>query len=168
MQNITYGYYQSPFGNMVIGKTDKGVCWLGFMVDGYKGNGYDRMKKHFKEAIFIQDQKMADEYGFSMMQAWEKGEEDSYPLDIQGTDFQRSVWYALRLIKRGDVKTYSDIAQKISNEKAVRAVATAIGDNPISLIIPCHRVIQKSGGLGNYGWGVALKANMLNAEGINI
>ena len=167
MQKITYGFYQSPFGKMIIGKTDKGVCWLGFMVDGYKGNGFDRMKIHFKVAKFTEDQEMADEYGFSLIEAWEKGEENSYPLDIQGTAFQHTVWSALRQIKRGEVNTYSGIAQKIGNKNAVRAVGTAIGENPISLIIPCHRVIQKSGGLGNYGWGVALKTDMLKAEGIN-
>lgn len=81
-----------------------------------------------------------------------------------GTPFQVSVWNELLKIKKGETKTYSDIALSIGHPKAVRAVGTAIGRNKISYIIPCHRVIQKSGALGNYRWGISIKEALLKDE----
>ena len=81
-----------------------------------------------------------------------------------GSPFQTSIWKALLKIPVGKVTTYSDIAYQIGNLSAVRAVATAIGKNPICLLIPCHRVIRKSGGMGGYRWGLNIKNNLLISE----
>jgi len=99
-----------------------------------------------------------------ILDAWQTEKTDSIKLDLQGTAFQRAVWKALHGIPKGRTVSYSDIADTIGKPKASRAVGTAIGNNPISLLIPCHRVIQKSGGLGNYGWGLDLKRRLLALE----
>lgn len=93
-----------------------------------------------------------------------KRTEFTIPLDIQGTPFQKTVWNELRNIRYGETKSYRDIAQKIKNEKAFRAVGTANGKNPISLIIPCHRVIASDGTLGGYAGGLKTKEILLKIE----
>ncbi len=164
-RNITYGFYEAPFGKMVIGKTDKGLCWLGFMVEGYKGDGLSRMKAFFKDASFTQDDSVIQDFAHKIIEKWEQGRENDIPLDLEGTPFQKSVWQALLTIPKGKTCAYQDIANDIGKPRAVRAVGTAIGDNPVSLIVPCHRVLQKSGELGNYGWGVEIKRDILLREG---
>ena len=168
MEKITYGFYQSPIGEMILGKTDKGLCWLGFMVEGYKGNGYERMKGHFTDAEFTQDDAAVQQLGEQLIEAWQKDAQADISLDLQGTDFQKEVWKALLDIKRGRVKSYGDIANDLGKPKASRAVGSAVGSNPVSLIVPCHRVVQKSGAIGNFGWGVDLKRQILSAEGLEI
>lgn len=150
----------------MIGKTDKGLAWLGFMVDGYKGNGLVRMKKHFPYADFVKDDCEIEKIAHHLIQAWEQGDEKAVTLDLQGTNFQKSVWSALLDITRGNVVSYGDIAHRLDKPNASRAVGSAVGENPVSLIVPCHRVLQKSGKIGNYGWGVYLKQKILNAEGV--
>ena len=93
------------------------------------------------------------------------------PLDLIGTDFQRKVWDQLRKIPYGKTLSYSDIARKIKNDKAVRAVGTANGRNPISIIVPCHRVIAADGTLGGYAGGLPTKTRLLELEkenGLNL
>ena len=167
MEKITYGFFNSPIGEMVIGASEKGLCWLGFMVDGYKGDGFTRMKAYFKDAEFVHDNQEISEIGKAIMHAWEKGEEHLIPVDLRGTTFQKSVWQALLDIRRGEVRSYGDVANDIGLPKAARAVGSAVGENPVSLIVPCHRVLQKSGALGNYGWGVDLKRQILQEEGVS-
>jgi AraC family transcriptional regulator of adaptative response/methylated-DNA-[protein]-cysteine methyltransferase len=90
------------------------------------------------------------------------------PLHLIGAPFHLQVWQALLNIPSGHVTTYSDIAQAVGNPKAVRAVGTAVGRNPISWIIPCHRALRKSGGLGGYHWGLPVKRAMLAWEGARV
>jgi len=168
MEKIIYGFYQSPMGQMVLAKTDKGLCWLGFMVDGYKGDGLTRLKKHFSGVALEHDDDAVQNLGRDIMQAWEQGAEAAFPIDLVGTGFQKSVWLALLNIRRGAVVSYGDIANDIGKPSAARAVGSAVGENPVSLIVPCHRVVQKSGGIGNYGWGVDLKRSILSAEGVDL
>lgn len=168
MKEITYGFCDGPFGQMVIGLSDQGICWLGFMTTkeqgAYKGDAYTRMRAYFSEANFIQNDDAIKSIAPIIIKAWEQDRLNDLQLDVQGTDFQKSVWDALMHIPKGALKSYGDIAHDIGKPKASRAVGTAVGDNPISLIIPCHRVVQKSGGMGNYGWGVPLKEKILKTE----
>ncbi len=206
MEKITYGFYNYDFGEIILGKSDKGLCWLGFMVEGYntnfdsltekklevndgephgsakpewltqdwhskndnryKGDGYSRMLKHFPDAQFIKSN--LDELGDKIIKAWEQGRERDINLDLRGTKFQISVWKELLNINKGRVKSYGDLAKMVGKPKAARAVGSAVGQNPVSLIVPCHRIIQKSGKIGNYGWGVELKRQILDAEGVFI
>ncbi|MCB9983341.1 MAG: methylated-DNA--[protein]-cysteine S-methyltransferase [Rhodospirillales bacterium] len=164
MEKVIYGFYPSMLGEMVLGKTDKGLCWLGFMVAGYKGDGLERLRAHFKGAEFVHDDEAVGALGDAVMQAWEQGREDEIALDLHGSAFQRAVWAALLKIRKGQKLSYGDVANDIGRPLAARAVGSAVGENPVSLIVPCHRVVQKSGALGNYGWGVALKRQILDLE----
>lgn len=163
-EKITYGFYPSMLGEMVLAKTDKGLCWLGFMVAGYKCDGLERMRAHFRNAEFIHDDTAVQAFGDAVMQAWEQGREDEIALDLQGSPFQKTVWQALLQIRKGQKMSYGDVANDIGRPRAARAVGSAVGENPVSLIVPCHRVVQKSGALGNYGWGVELKRQILDLE----
>ena len=170
MQTITYGFYNSEFGQMVIGQSEKGMCWLGFMTDvgqgAYKGDGLSRMKEFYSGAEFIRDDKAVTQRAEEALQAWEAGEEANIVLDIDGagTAFQRDVWKALLEIPKGETKTYGEVANDLGKPKAARAVGSAVGENPISLVVPCHRVLPKGGGVGNYGWGKQIKEKLLEAE----
>lgn len=164
MVKILYGFYNAEIGQLVLGKTGAGLCWVGFMVDGYKGNGLERMFAHFKDAEFVHDDAAVQILGAKIINAWKAGTESAFEYDLRGTAFQKKVWKALLDIRKGDKKSYQDIANDIGSPKAVRAVGTAVGSNPVSLLVPCHRVVQKSGALGNYGWGVDLKRELLSRE----
>jgi len=168
MKEITYGFSDGPFDQMVIGMSDLGICWLGFMTTieqgAYKGDAYTRMRAHFPKANFIQNDEAVKQITPIIIKAWEQDRLSDLELDLVGTDFQKSVWSALLCISKGELKSYGDVARDIGKPKASRAVGTAVGDNPVSLIIPCHRVVQKTGAMGNYGWGVPLKEKILKAE----
>jgi O-6-methylguanine DNA methyltransferase len=167
-ETIIYGIHNTEIGRVILGKSAKGLCWLGFMVDGYKGNGLERLLKFYPEAKFIQDDAATATLMDAIIEAWEYDRMDTIPLDLRGTDFQKKVWEALIDIPKGQVRTYGDIAQAIGRPMAARAVGTAVGENPVSLIVPCHRVVQSSGGIGNYGWGVDIKRNLLLEEEVNL
>lgn len=170
MRKITYGIHETELGRIVIGQTDKGLCWLGFMTTieqgAYKGDGLTRLKSYFKGATFCEDPKETFKTLNAVFEAWEADKLRTVLTDIKGTAFQKEVWNALLSIPRGKVLSYGDVAIDIGRPKAHRAVGTAVGENPISLLIPCHRVVQKSGALGNYGWGIDLKKRLLEIEGV--
>lgn len=167
MEKITYGLHDTPLGEIVIAESNKGLCWLGFMVKGYKGDGFERMKEFFPESEFVRDDKKTKKTVNQVMEAWDHDTLDDIKLDLRGTEFQRSVWKALLQIPKGEVISYGDVANDIGKPKASRAVGSAVGENPVSLIVPCHRVVQSSGGLGNYGWGIDLKEKILQIESAN-
>ena len=168
MREITYGFCESPFGEMVIGLSERGICWLGFMTTkeqgAYKGDGLTRMKAYFPSAQFIYNDEAIEQCLPVILKAWKQDRLMDLELDLQGTDFQKTVWQALTDIPLGATVSYGDVANDIGKPKAFRAVGTAVGQNPISLIIPCHRVVQKTGALGNYGWGLPIKEKILAQE----
>ncbi|MEM6780415.1 MAG: methylated-DNA--[protein]-cysteine S-methyltransferase [Pseudomonadota bacterium] len=169
MQNIiTYGIFDTRIGQIVIGRSEVGLCWLGWMTEGYKGNGLNRMKEHFPKADFVQDDAKTKPIMDAIMDAWDNDDISDITMDIHGTEFQKSVWNALLDIPKGTTCTYGDVANAIQKPKASRAVGSAVGENPISLLIPCHRVVQSTGALGNYGWGVGVKENLLKLEAENV
>jgi len=92
-------------------------------------------------------------------------EDRELALDVVGTSFQRKVWKALSTISKGQTRTYSEIAEMIEQPKATRAVASAIANNPVAVLVPCHRVVRKDGTLGGYRWGVQRKRALLEREG---
>lgn len=169
MQEVTYGIHNTELGDMIIGISDLGLCWLGFMTTkaqgAYKGDGLSRMKKNFKNAELKRDEEKTKIWISSIMKAWKNGNIADISLDLQGSEFERTVWISLLYIPRGDVVSYGDVANDIGKPKAARSVGTAVGNNPVSLIVPCHRVVQADGSLGNYGWGLSLKEKILKAEG---
>jgi AraC family transcriptional regulator of adaptative response/methylated-DNA-[protein]-cysteine methyltransferase len=154
---------------MVIAQSTQGICWLGFMVSkengAYKGDGFTRMIDFFPQSEFIRDDEQTKPLVTQIMQAWDHDTLAELKLDLRGTEFQCDVWSALLSIPRGQVVSYGQVANDIGKPKASRAVGSAVGENPVSLVVPCHRVVQSCGGLGNYGWGIGLKKKILEKEG---
>ena len=151
-----YCIYQSPLGEIALTANEQGLSALAFQTGKSPINFTGLSENHSK---FTKVVKQLDEY-FS-------GERKHFdlPLAPKGTNFQKQVWQALTEIPCGETKSYGWIAKSINNEKAVRAVGTANGANPIALIVPCYRVIGSNGKLTGYAGGLALKAKLLMHEG---
>ncbi|WP_345994025.1 methylated-DNA--[protein]-cysteine S-methyltransferase [Sulfurimonas sp. HSL-1716] len=158
---ITYGYGSTPFGEALIAFTDKGICYMGF-IDENKGAVYERFMSLWENATHLQDDNKAKEYLQNIFIKKKK-----YDLVVKGTNFQVNVWKALLNLPNGTVATYNDIATYLDKPKAVRAVASAIGKNHIGYLIPCHRVIAKSGAMSGYRWGIERKKILIAYESIN-
>lgn len=163
---ITYGFYPSILGEVMIGKTDKGVCWLGFLVDESRDEPLRRLQAHWPKAELVHDDTAVAGEAGHILNIWRgQGEAGSkLKLDLYGTNFQLQVWQALLKIPVGETVTYMDIAEQVCTRKASRAVGNAVGANPISLLIPCHRVIRATGIIDNYSWGSPRKKLLLAAE----
>ena len=159
--SINYGWHSTPFGTCLAASTTKGICWMSFPDD--QENGLKALQREWNAAELIESpQETASiiDLAFGASPAVR----DSIMLHVKGTNLQIRVWEALLKIPFGQVVSYSDVACKIEHPKAVRAVASAIGRNPVSYIIPCHRVLRKTGALGGYEWGVNRKRAMLAWE----
>jgi AraC family transcriptional regulator of adaptative response/methylated-DNA-[protein]-cysteine methyltransferase len=167
---ISYGYHASPAGELLIGLTGIGVCWIGFTVGGDRDVPYREMQRHWPKARLFENASATRDAADHIMRIW-RGQETGpakLKIDLHGTNFQIQVWRALLKIPSGSVASYGDIAVALGDENASRAVGTAVGYNPVSLLIPCHRVIQKSGIVENYMWGTPRKKMLLGLEVENI
>ncbi|MFA7084268.1 MAG: methylated-DNA--[protein]-cysteine S-methyltransferase [Arcobacteraceae bacterium] len=158
---ITYGFGFTPFGEALIGFTPKGVCYLGF-IDNNKEEIFNRFKELWENANLLFDENAAHLYLENIFIKNEK-----YTLLVKGTNLQVNVWKALLNLPNGIVATYSDIANYLDKPKAVRAVASAIGRNHIGYLIPCHRVIAKSGATSGYRWGIERKKILIAYESLS-
>jgi AraC family transcriptional regulator of adaptative response/methylated-DNA-[protein]-cysteine methyltransferase len=161
---ITYGFHASPFGDCLLGVTGKGICWLGFVRDGREKDILDDLGRHWQNASLVHDPNRTAPLMDRIFALPEPGKPSPLHLYVKGTNFQIKVWEALLKIPLGDVVTYQDIAQHVGLPKAARAVGNALGDNPISFLIPCHRVIRKMGSFGYYGGGPSRKKAMIGWE----
>ena len=159
--SIHYGIHVTPFGKCLIATTERGICHLGF-VDGSEGKAIDGLVEHWKQATMIEDFKSTAPLVNRIFLDAKLGA--PLKLHLRGTNFQIKVWEALLNIPTGALTTYEHIAAQIGNPRAVRAVGSAVGDNPIAYLIPCHRVIRKSGEFGNYLYGSARKKAILARE----
>ena len=157
---ITYGYGVTPFGEALIAFTKRGVSYLGF-VDNNKDAVFSRFKEIWEKATFIEDDKKAQDFLDNIFI-----EKKKFDLYVKGTNFQINIWKALLNIPNGTITTYQDIANSINKPKAVRAVATAIGSNHIGYLVPCHRVLAKSGAMSGYRWGIERKKILIAYEAI--
>lgn len=158
---INYSYSTTDFGRIFTASTECGVCFMGFSDVGKPS--FDRVQKDFPKARYFKKKDDFQKQALLTFQDY-KSTPHQINLHLKGTDFQIKVWKRLVKIIKGNLSTYSEIAKGIGNPKAVRAVGTAIGRNPISIIIPCHRVIQSSGKLGGYMWGVDKKSAIIDWE----
>jgi AraC family transcriptional regulator of adaptative response/methylated-DNA-[protein]-cysteine methyltransferase len=156
---IRWGLVSSAFGEAVVMATDRGICGLGFSEEMGRDAATDDLTRRWPKAQFLRD----DATILPLAQAAFGGQATA--LHLIGAPFQIKVWEALLAIPSGHVTTYSQIAGAIGHDRAVRAVGTAVGRNPISFLIPCHRALRKSGGLGGYHWGLPIKRAMLAWEG---
>ncbi|KAA0993432.1 methylated-DNA--[protein]-cysteine S-methyltransferase [Dyadobacter aurulentus] len=161
--DISYGYHETPFGNCFLAVTERGICAMAFVDADTKEDQLIRLAKKWHYANIKADQHITSGYIRRIFSPQQKSLE-KLPLIVQGTNFQLKVWEALLSIPAGAVTTYQQIAQSIGHPRAVRAVGTAVGDNPIAYLIPCHRVIRKEGILGEYRWGSLRKKALIGWE----
>lgn len=157
---IEYGWHPSPFGLCLIGITDKGLCWLSFHSDR---TGLPDLESEWKAAQFNENPVAASAAVQQIFDASE-GAGDSIALHLKGTNLQIRVWEALLSLGRGEVATYTQVARMADRPLAVRAVASAVGRNSVSYLIPCHRAIRANGTIGGYRWGTTRKRALLAWE----
>ena len=156
---INYSVSDTRFGNMLTAATAKGLCYTGFADKGK--DAFADFKKRVEKAYFMEQSDVFQKQAIDFLN---KKTNQLPPFHLKGTDFQIAVWNALLNIPLGKLVTYQDIASQIGKPKACRAVGSAIGKNPVSVLIPCHRVIQSSGGLGGFFWGLDVKKMILEHE----
>ena len=163
---IRYTTAASPLGRMLVATTDIGVCSIAFGTDDKSLAEELRERFHKAHLIPVKGNTgwLAEAVSYVSGHMTESPTAATFPLDVRTTAFQQRVWAALREIPRGETRTYSEIATKLGMPKASRAVGAAIGANPVAVVVPCHRVVAKQGGLGGYRWGVARKKKLLDAE----
>lgn len=159
---IRYGMHSSPFGGCLIGVTGRSICQLSFMKSANKREALRHLKEAWPKAILKRD----DIHTRSYFKKIFKPRNSKHPFHLlaKGTHFQIKVWKALLTIPEGKITSYAKIARKAGFPKAVRAVGTACGKNPIGFLIPCHRVLASDGKLGGYRWGIKRKEMMLAWE----
>lgn len=155
---ISYGWFDTPFGEALAMATPRGLCGLAFSSETSRDEVMADLTNRWPSAMFIEAHDTVAPYVDAALGG------GSANLHLIGAPFQIKVWEALLSIPSGKVTTYSDIAHAVGNPKAVRAVGTAVGRNPVSWLIPCHRVLRKSGELGGYHWGLPVKRALLAYE----
>ena len=160
--DIYWGWFDSPFGPAIVMGTDRGICGLGFASEMGEDAAMQDLARRWPNATFLENPDFLRAWVNVAFTQQENGEKA--PLYLIGAPFQIKVWEALLNIPSGQVTTYSEIADAIGSPRAVRAVGTAVGRNPVSWLIPCHRALRKSGGLGGYHWGLPVKRALLAFE----
>ena len=159
---IKYSFAETPFGDILIATTDKGICHISFAHD--RAREFDLLHARFSRANFLQHTDRMQQQALQVFKNdWK--DLDQIKLHVKATPFQVKVWEALLKIPFAGLTTYSDIARTIDSPKAARAVGTAVGDNPVAFLIPCHRVIRSTGVIGDYHWGSVRKTAILGWEG---
>jgi len=163
--SINYSFSESPFGNVITASTEKGICYMAF--ENNKETALGNLRSKFPNASFFEKQDELQKNALSIFNTdWTKL--NTVKLHLKGTDFQLKVWESLLSIPMGKLSTYGNLAEKIGNSKASRAVGTAIGNNPVAFLIPCHRVIQSSGNIGGYMWGSERKQLIIGWESSHV
>lgn len=159
--SINYSFAESPFGNLIVASTRKGVCYMAF--DDDEANALNDLRQKFSNATFHRKLDLIQQNALFIFQNdWNKLPE--IKLHLKGTEFQLKVWETLLKIPMGKLSTYGKIAEQIGHANASRAVGTAIGSNPVAFLIPCHRVIQSTGNISGYRWGNTRKAAIIGWE----
>lgn len=163
--NINYSFAESPFGDIIIASTHKGICHLAFVND--ENEGIRSLQNIFPNAGITQKTDLVQQDALHFFTGdW--SDLKKVKLHLKGTPFQLKVWQSLLQIPFGNLSTYASLAGQIQNPKASRAVGTAIGNNPVAFLIPCHRVIKNTGIIGDYHWGSGRKTAILGWEAARI
>ncbi|HVL00627.1 MAG TPA: bifunctional helix-turn-helix domain-containing protein/methylated-DNA--[protein]-cysteine S-methyltransferase [Dongiaceae bacterium] len=160
---IHYGLHSTPFGPLFVASTERGICRATFVDDQSLAESVADLQDSWPLATLVQDDSMTHPI-IDALFAVDSQLERPLSVHVTGTNFQIAVWRALLKIPAGTVSSYSAVADMIGRPRSVRAVANAIGANPIAFLIPCHRVIQQSGALGGYRWGPQRKQVMQTWE----
>ena len=161
---IRYGFHPSPFGIALAMITPRGLCGLAFSDEGGEREAFEDMARRWPNARFTEDSAATAPYAGRIFDTERWRAEEPLRVVLIGTDFQVRVWEQLLQIPLGRAVTYSNIAQGIGQPTASRAVGAAVGANPISFVVPCHRALGKSGALTGYHWGLTRKRAMLGWE----
>ena len=163
--SINYSFAESPFGNILVASTSKGICYMAFADD--EQNAFQQLQINFPNAHYKQMVDLIQQNAlYIFTHDWSKL--NQIKLHLKGTQFQIKVWETILKIPMGKLSTYGNIAHAIENFNASRAVGSAIGSNPVAFLIPCHRVIQSSGIFGGYHWGSVRKTAIIGWEAARV
>jgi AraC family transcriptional regulator of adaptative response/methylated-DNA-[protein]-cysteine methyltransferase len=160
---IHYGFHPSPFGNCFLAATEKGICALSFVDQKNKQAAVERLRQSWRAARLVQSENSTRQY-VDIIFSRKPTADKKLSLYLKGTNFQVKVWEALLRIPPAKMVSYEDIARVVCTPRASRAVANAVANNPIAYLIPCHRVIRKTGLFGEYRWGSSRKKALLAWE----
>lgn len=161
---IRWGFHPSPFGRALVMITDHGLAGLAFADEGDENAAFDDMAARWPNAVYVEDRAATAAYAARIFDPGRWHPDTPLRVVLIGTDFEVRVWTTLLGIPFGRATTYSDIADRIGRKKAARAVGAAVGRNPISFVVPCHRVLGKSGAVTGYHWGLTRKRAILGWE----
>jgi AraC family transcriptional regulator of adaptative response/methylated-DNA-[protein]-cysteine methyltransferase len=161
---LEYGVHTSPFGNYLLASCERGICALRFLTEASSAEVVRELRAEWPRAELVERPEATRSFAERIFPSRKPRTIQPLSLFVKGTNFQLKVWEALLRIPSGTVATYEDIAQSLQMPRAARAVGSAVGDNPVALLIPCHRVIRKTGAFGDYRWGLARKRAMLTWE----
>jgi AraC family transcriptional regulator of adaptative response/methylated-DNA-[protein]-cysteine methyltransferase len=161
---ISFGFHPSPFGSALVMATERGLAGLAFADPGEERIALDDMKSRWPRATYVEDSARTSAVARRIFDPTQWQPEQPLRVVLIGTDWEVRVWEALLKIPMGKLDTYSNIATKLANPTASRAVGAAVGKNPVSFVVPCHRVVGKSGALTGYHWGITRKRAMLGWE----
>jgi AraC family transcriptional regulator of adaptative response/methylated-DNA-[protein]-cysteine methyltransferase len=161
---MRYGYHPSPFGTALVIATERGLAGLAFADAGQEKAALADMRRRWPRATYVEDMEATAPLARRIFEPSLWREDQPLRVVMIGTDFEVRVWETLLCIPMGCASTYSDIARKLGKPKAARAVGAAVGKNPVSFVVPCHRVLGKSGDITGYHWGLTRKRAMLGWE----
>ena len=161
---LRYGFHASPFGTAIVIASDRGLAGLAFADPGQEQASFADMKRRWPSATYVEDHDGTSELAQRIFDTRLWRPDQPLRVVLIGTDFEVRVWETLLKIPVGRAVCYSDIANKIRNPKASRAVGAAVGRNPVSFVVPCHRALGKGGALTGYHWGITRKQAMLGWE----
>jgi AraC family transcriptional regulator, regulatory protein of adaptative response / methylated-DNA-[protein]-cysteine methyltransferase len=161
---LRVGYHPSPFGEAILVATERGLAGLGFVDGGDRAAALADMQRRWPKAAYVEDEAATAPLARRIFDPLSWRAEQPLRVVLIGTDFEVRVWQTLLRVPLGRATTYSDIASRIGKPSASRAVGAAVGKNPISFVVPCHRVLGRSGALTGYHWGLTRKQAMLGWE----
>ena len=163
---VRHGVHGTPFGDALFAATDRGLCALTFLEDGAHAldKALDDLRRRLPHARHVQETRTVAPLALELRKRVAGESARPFPLLVRGSDFQLKVWEALLRIPAGAVATYGGLARALGTSNAARAVGSAVGQNPIAVLIPCHRVIQSTGVFGGYRWGETRKRAILAME----
>jgi AraC family transcriptional regulator of adaptative response/methylated-DNA-[protein]-cysteine methyltransferase len=162
--SIDYGFHNTPFGECIIGVTERGVCHLSFISDGDKSNAVEELEMAWEKASVRQNDRNTKKLASQIFHHAQEAPDEKLNVLVKGTNFQVKVWNALLQVPMGAVTTYQSIAAQIGQPNALQAVGSAVGANPVAYLIPCHRVIRKNLIIGEYHWGSERKKAIIGWE----
>jgi len=161
---ISYGFHPSPFGEILLGSTDRGICNLSFVMHAGRSAAIASLRKNWPKASVVENPAITQPLVAGIFRSSMHDLDNPLHLYLSGSNFQLKVWEALLRIPSGNVVSYRDIAGYLGEPKAARAVGNALAHNPVAVLIPCHRVIHSLGEFGNYHYGEARKVALLGWE----